>query len=118
MWCDGSSLNRSGSLVTRSSLHRCLERHGISRLPEIEGSKPSKKRFAAYPIGYFHVDIAEVSTGQGRLRLFVAIDRTSKFAFARLVESAGKMEAAPVRRDPIEAGRHHTHNAQTGNGPQ
>src|SRR5215213_7489930 len=29
--------------LTRSSLHRCLERHGISRLPEIESSKPSKK---------------------------------------------------------------------------
>src|SRR5262249_34943026 len=24
--------------LTRSSLHRCLKRHGISRLPEIEGS--------------------------------------------------------------------------------
>ena len=27
--------------LTRSSLHRCLQRHGISRLPEVEG-KPSK----------------------------------------------------------------------------
>jgi hypothetical protein len=35
---------------TRSSLHRCLERHGISRLPEVEGSKPSKKKFERYPI--------------------------------------------------------------------
>ena len=34
--------------LTRSSLHRCLERHGISRLPEIEGDKPKTKRFAAY----------------------------------------------------------------------
>src|SRR5262249_53944098 len=48
--------------LTRSSLHRCLKRHGISRLPEIEGNRPSKKRFKAYPIGYFHVDIAEVQT--------------------------------------------------------
>jgi hypothetical protein len=38
--------------LTRSSLHRCLQRHGISRLPEVEGSKPSKKKFKAYPIGY------------------------------------------------------------------
>jgi transposase len=82
--------------LTRSSLHRCLERHGISRLPEVEGDKPRKQRFAAYPIGYFHVDLAEVSTEEGKLRLFVAVDRTSKFAFARLVESAGKMEAAQL----------------------
>jgi hypothetical protein len=25
--------------LTRSSLHRCLQRHGISRLPEIQGDK-------------------------------------------------------------------------------
>jgi hypothetical protein len=25
--------------LTRSSLHRCLQRHGISRLPEITGDK-------------------------------------------------------------------------------
>src|SRR5262249_24740174 len=30
--------------LTRSSLHRCLQRHGISRLPEVEGGKPSKKK--------------------------------------------------------------------------
>ena len=74
--------------LTRSSLHRCLERHGISRLPEIEGDKSQKKRFAAYPIGYFHIDIAEVRTEEGKLPLFVAVDRTSKFAFAKLEEKA------------------------------
>ncbi len=45
--------------LTRSSLHRCLERHGISRLPELEGETPKRQRFATYPIGYVHVDSAE-----------------------------------------------------------
>src|SRR5947208_2260677 len=70
--------------LTRSSLHRCLQRHGISRLPDVEGDKPSRRKFKAYPIGYFHIDIAEVRTADGRLYLFVAIDRTSKFAFTEL----------------------------------
>jgi hypothetical protein len=35
--------------LTRSSLHRCLQRHGIARLPEMEGDKPAKKKFNAYP---------------------------------------------------------------------
>jgi transposase len=61
--------------LTRSALHRCLQRHGISRLPQIEGDKPKKQRFASYPIGYFHIDLAEVSTQEGKLRLFVAVDR-------------------------------------------
>ena len=104
--------------LTRSSLHRCLERHGISRLPEIEGDKPEKKRFAAYPIGYFHIDIAEVSTEQGKLRLLVAMDRTSKFAFVRLVESAGKMEAAQFLRDLIKAVPYRIHTVLTDNGIQ
>jgi hypothetical protein len=66
-------------------LHRCLQRHGISRLPEIEGDKPAKKqKFKSYPAGYFHVDIAEVRTEEGKLRLFVAIDRTSTFVYALL----------------------------------
>jgi len=48
--------------LTRSSLHRCLQRHGINRLPETHGDKPAKRKFKSYPIGYFHVDIAEVRT--------------------------------------------------------
>src|ERR1700680_558945 len=31
--------------LTRSSLHRCLQRHGISRLPALEGEAAEKKRF-------------------------------------------------------------------------
>ncbi len=29
--------------LTRSSLHRCLQRHGISRLPDVAGDRPPKK---------------------------------------------------------------------------
>src|ERR1700726_1672313 len=65
--------------LTRSSLHRCPKRHGIARLPQVEGDTPDKQKFKAYPIGYFHIDIAEVRTEEGKLYLFVAIDRTSKF---------------------------------------
>jgi hypothetical protein len=80
--------------LTRSSLHRRLERHGINRLPEIEGDKPHRKRFDTYPIGFFHIDLAEVRTFEGKLYMFVAIDRTSKFAFVELVEKANMRAAA------------------------
>src|ERR671910_3243071 len=66
--------------LTRSALHRCLQRHGISRLPDIDGDKPRRSRFKPYPLGYFHLDIAEVRTEEGKLHLFVAVDRTSKLA--------------------------------------
>lgn len=80
--------------LTRSSLHRLFQRHDISRLPDVEGDKKRRKKFKAYPIGYFHIDIAEVRTEEGKLYLFVAIDRTSKFAFARLVEKANRKTAS------------------------
>lgn len=72
--------------LTRSLLHRCLHRYGISRLPDLDGDKPKQQKFKRYPIGYFHIDIAEVRTEEGKLHLFGAIDRTSKFVVAQLVE--------------------------------
>jgi len=77
--------------LTRSALHRCLQRHGISRRPDIEGDKPKRQRFKRYPIGFFHVDIAEVQTAEGKLYLFVGIDRTSKFAVTQLVDKADRL---------------------------
>ena len=63
--------------LTRSALHRCLQRHGISRLPDVEGDKPKRQKFKRYPIGFFHIrclavvcpqttrgDIAEVQTAE------------------------------------------------------
>src|ERR1700731_3882191 len=102
--------------LTRSSLHRCYRRHGISRLPNIEGDKPARKAFKAYPIGYFHIDIAEVRTEEGKLHLFVAMDRTSKFAFAELHEKATTMVAADFLRHLIAAVPYKIHTVLTDNG--
>jgi len=102
--------------LTRSSLHRCYQRHGISRLPDVEGDQAPKKAFKAYPPGYFHIDIAEVRTEEGKLHLFVAIDRTSKFAFAQLHEKATRAVAAGFLRDLIAAVPYKIHTVLTDNG--
>ena len=98
-WCDCLyALQPSIPSLTRSSLPRCLQRHGISRLPDPDGDKPRRSKFKRYPIGYFHIDIAEVRTEEGRLHLFVAVDRTSKFAFAELHEKATRRIASNFLR--------------------
>ena len=102
--------------LTRSSLHRCLQRHGIGRRPETEGTKPSKKKYKTYPIGFFHVDIAKVRTEQGKLHLFIAIDRTSKFAFVKLHEKATTRVAADFLRHLIAAVPYKIHTVLTDNG--
>ena len=104
--------------LTRSALHRCLQRHGISRLPDVEGDKPKRQRFKRYPIGYFHIDIAEVQTAEGKLYMFVGIDRTSKFAVTQLVQKTGKMAAAQFLRDLIATVPYRLHTVLTDNGIQ
>lgn len=104
--------------LTRSSLHRCLKRHGISRLPETVGDKPAKKKFKKYPIGYFHIDIAEVRAAEGKLYLTVAIDRTSKFAFVRVTQKTSRVTASKFLEELVEAVPYKIHTVLTDNGIQ
>src|SRR3712207_9156703 len=57
--------------LTRSALHRCLVRHGISRLPRDEEKASKRQRFAGTTIGYVHVDVCELRLAQGKLFLFL-----------------------------------------------
>jgi transposase InsO family protein len=104
--------------LTRSSLHRCFQRHGISRLSDADGAKRSRKTFKKYPIGYFHIDITEVRTEEGKLYLFVAIDRTSKYAYVELHTKYGKMQAAQFLRNLIARVPYKIHTVLTDNGVQ
>ena len=84
-------------------MHRCLQRHGISRSPDIR-DKPKKKAFKKYSTGYFqvdvsHIDIAEVRTEEGKLCMFVATGRTSKFAYAELHERQTRRGGLPAQPD-------------------
>ena len=101
--------------LTRSSLHRLFQRHGISRLPTIEGP-PLRRQFRAYPLGYVHIDLAEVWTEEGKLYLFVAIDRVSKCAFAELHEQASRRVAADFLRRLVERVPYRIHTVLTDNG--
>ena len=79
--------------LSRSALHRCLQRHGVSRLP-IEETKEQRKRFKTYEIGYVHIDSCELRHADGKLVMFLAIDRVSKFTYVEFHDRAGKMEGS------------------------
>ena len=79
--------------LSRSALHRCLQRHGVSRLP-VEETQERRKRFKSYEIGYVHIDSCELRHAQGKLVMFLAIDRVSKFTYVEFHDSAGKMEGS------------------------
>jgi transposase InsO family protein len=92
------------------------KRHGISQLPKVGGEVAAKRKFKAYPIGYFHIDIAEVRTAEGKRYLFVAIDRTSKFAFVELHEKSMTRIAADFLIAVIKAVPYKIHTVLTDNG--
>src|SRR5215211_1118479 len=77
-------LRESIPKLTRSALHRCLVRHGISRLPKDEEKTSKRRRFAETKIGYVHIDHCELRLGEGKLHMFLAIDRVSKFTHVAL----------------------------------
>jgi transposase InsO family protein len=107
--------------LTRAARHRGLQRHGISRLPDMAGEKPGKKTCKAYPIGYCHSDIAEVRTEAGKLSklsLLVAIDRSCQFADAERHEEANKMVAAQFLRNLMAAIPDKIHTVLTDTGLQ
>jgi transposase-like protein len=83
----------------------------------MEGDKPKRQKFKRYPIGYFHIDIAELRTNEGKLYLFVAIDRTSKFTVVQLVEKTNRKTAWEFLETVLEAAPYKTHTILTDNAP-
>jgi transposase InsO family protein len=112
------ALQPSVPRLARSALHLCLQRHAISRLPDVEGDKPKRQKFKRYPIGFFHIDITEVQTAEGKLYLFVSIDRTSKLAVTQRVDKADRRTAWEFLQHMLEAVPYQVHTILTDNGTQ
>lgn len=103
--------------LSRSNLHRCLKRFGLSRLPK-ENKKPDKKPFKKYEIGYFHIDICEAHTSEGRAYLYVAVDRTCKYVYVEIHLSPTARAAADFLKNLIFAVPYKIHKVLTDNGLQ
>lgn len=72
--------------VSRSGLDRCLQRHGVGSLRELQAeasgeSEAPPKSFKDYMPGFVHVDIKylpQMPDEKARRYLFVAIDRATR----------------------------------------
>ena len=60
-------------------------------MPRSEETAAKRGRFADTTIGYVHIDVCELRCAEGKVHMFLAIDRVSKFtpAFA----GAGSMSS-------------------------
>ena len=102
--------------LTRSSLHRCLDRHGISRLPQSEEKASKRGRFAETAIGYVHIDACELRLAEGKLHMFLAIDRVSKFTYVEFHERANTLTGPAFLQGAVAAFPYAIHTVLTDNG--
>jgi transposase InsO family protein len=67
--------------LSRSAIHRALQRHGLSARPE--APKPQVGVFETdAPLGFIHLDVKHLSKLEGRRAyVFVAIDRATRYVY-------------------------------------
>ena len=77
--------------VSRSGLHRCLKRHGVSDLkalrPVEEGTTLPVKPFKTYDPGFVHVDVKHLPRMPDQAKpsyLFAAIDRATRWVYLEI----------------------------------
>ena len=109
-------LRESIPALSRSALHRCLKRHGISQLPKSDEAEARRGRFAQTTIGYVHIDVCELRWAEGKMHMFLAIDRVSKFAYVELHQAATMLAGAEFLRGVIAAFPYRLHTILTDNG--
>jgi len=78
--------------VSRSGLDRCLRRHGVGNLHDLQAktARPKHSGFKAYEPGYLHIDVKylpQMADETSRRYLFVAIDRATRWVFIRVFKA-------------------------------
>ena len=106
-------------LLSRSNLYRCLKRNNLHILPKEESEKTAKKEFKEYQLGYFHIDITEILLDKNnKYYLFVAIDRTSKYAYLELYRQQNKENSCLFLSNLIKDCPYKINQILTDNGAQ
>ena len=74
--------------LSRSAIHRCLQRHGISARPKPD--KPKTGIFETAAIGFIHIDLKHLPALQRRKSYaFVAIDRATRYVYVEIHSRRG-----------------------------
>jgi len=69
--------------LSRSAIHRCLKRHGLSQRPRPD--KPSVGSFEQAPVGFIHMDLKHLPAMERRKSYaFVAIDRATRYVYLEI----------------------------------
>ena len=90
--------------VSRWGLDRCLRRHGVGNLRDLQAkaARPKHSGFKAYEPGYIHIDVKylpQMADETSRRYLFVAIDRATRWVFIRIFKAKTAANARRFLRD-------------------
>ena len=69
--------------LSRSAIHRCLKRHGLSQRPQPD--KPAVGVFQETTVGFIHIDLKHLPALERRKSYaFVAIDRVTRYVYMEI----------------------------------
>ncbi len=103
--------------ISRSALHRCLKRHGVSAKPAI--SKPTSQTFEETEFGYVHVDLKHLTRLEKQAAyVFVAIERTTNFVHIEIVHDRKAQTIAACFEGFLKAFGYPVHTVLTDNGSE
>jgi len=103
--------------LSRSAIHRCLKRHGLSRRPKPD--KPSVGVFEQAPVGFIHMDLKHLPALERRKSYaFVAIDRATRYVYLEIHPKRDADTAAGFLERFLVHFPHAVHTILTDNGAE
>ena len=106
----------NGSL-SRSAIHRCLQRHGISQRKK--PARPSVGLFEQASVGFIHFDLKHLPALERRKSYaFVAIDRATRYVYVEIHRRRDAQTSAGFLRRFLVHFPHRVHTILTDNGSE
>jgi transposase-like protein len=104
--------------LSRSAIHRCLQRHGVSAKAPVE--RPTRQRFVTNaPAGFIHIDLKHLpALKRQRSYAYVAIDRATRFVYLETHENRRAETAAAFVARFLDAFPIPVHTILTDNGAE
>src|SRR5262245_77862 len=103
--------------LSRSAIHRCLVRHGLSQRPKPD--KPAVGTFDQATVGFIHIDLKHLPALQRRKSYaFVAIDRATRYVYLEIHPKRDAVTAQGFLERFLAHFPHPVHTILTDNGSE
>ena len=104
--------------LSRSAIHRCLKRHGVSARPKKEPA-PIAAFEVERPAGFIHMDVKYLPPlARKRSYAYVAVDRATRFAYVEILPNREAKTAAGFLERFLQSFPLKVHTVLTDNGSE